>query len=383
MSFGPINGEGGERRLNVLFSRARVRCEVFCSFDPGDIDLSRTTREGPAVLKRFLEFAKSGQLHQPIPSGISADSIFEEDVARQIREMGFECDHQVGSAGFRIDLAVRHSNRPSQYILAVECDGATYHSALWARERDRLRQDVLENMGWRFHRIWSTDWFHRRAHELERLQRALEDARAAEDQSYCGSNVEGPSPSAPEPTPQAPASDHGVLEPTLSAPPYRRAETPYRGGETAPHETPISKLAALVWEIVEVEGPIHEEEVARRVAAAFGLSRTGRRIQEAVEHAVRAADSEGVILTDGPFCMTESQQREPPVRDRSNESSPTTRAEYLSPPEIRAAAAMVERESGQMPEEELVIATARLLGFARTGPDVRNRLSSVLSFNRR
>ena len=383
MSFGPVNGENGERRLNVLFSRARIRCEIFCSFDPGDIDQSRTSAKGPTVLKRFLEFARSGQLHQPVPTGRVGDSAFEEDVADQIRALGYECDPQVGSAGFRIDLGVRHPDRPGQYILAVECDGATYHSALWARERDRLRQDVLEGMGWRFHRIWSTDWFHRRSHELERLRRALEEAHAAEGLSHRGSNAEGPISPAPEPAGDPPVSEGGTPEPTLSAPPYRRAEVLYRGLETAPHETPIPILAALVWEIVESEGPIHDEEVARRVAGAFGLSRTGRRIQEAVQRAVRAADREGAILTDGPFCMTGSQQQSPPVRDRSNESSPTTRAEYLSPAEIRAAAAMVERESGQMPEEELVVATARLLGFARTGPDVRNRVIDVLTAHRK
>ena len=378
MSFGPVNGENGERRLNVLFSRARIRCEIFCSFDPGDIDLTRTPAKGPAVLKRFLEFAQSGQLHQPMPTGRASDSEFEEDVADQIKSIGYECDPQVGSAGFRIDLGVRHPDRPGQYILAVECDGAAYHSALWARERDRLRQDVLEGMGWRFHRIWSTDWFHRRSQELERLRQALDDARAAESLSYLGSNAEKTDSTYSEPVEVTTVRDDGPFEATLSAPAYRRAEMRFRGRETAPHEAPIQVLAALVWEIVETEGPIHEEEVARRVAGAFSLSRTGRRIQEAVRRAVRAADREGVIVTDGPFCMTEEQQQNPPVRDRSNESSPTTRAEYLSPTEIRAAAAMVERESGQMPEEELVVATARLLGFARTGPDVRNRLFDVL-----
>jgi hypothetical protein len=156
MSFGPVNSEGGERRLNVLFTRARVRCEVFCSFDPGDMDVSRTSAEGPRIFKRFLEFAKNGRIEDSAPTGGGADSPFEEDVAEVIQSFGFLADPQVGSAGFRIDMGIRHPEKPGTYILAVECDGATYHSALWARERDRLRQDVLEHLGWRFHRIWST-----------------------------------------------------------------------------------------------------------------------------------------------------------------------------------------------------------------------------------
>ncbi len=112
MSFGPINGEGGERRLNVLFSRARVRCEVFASFDPSDIDPTRVTRDGLRVLKRFLTFAQSGAIEAPSPTGMDADSPFEEDVAAVVRSCGFLADPQVGTAGFRIDLGVRHPDRP-------------------------------------------------------------------------------------------------------------------------------------------------------------------------------------------------------------------------------------------------------------------------------
>lgn len=112
MTFGPVNGEGGERRLNVLFSRARVRCEVFASFDPGDIDPSRVSRDGPRVLKRFLDYAKTGVMDVRAPTGLEADSPFEEDVAAVITSLGFLADTQVGSAGFRIDIGVRHPERP-------------------------------------------------------------------------------------------------------------------------------------------------------------------------------------------------------------------------------------------------------------------------------
>lgn len=183
MAFGPINGEGGGRRLNVLFSRARTRCEVFTSFDPADLDPSRSSRDGLRILKRFLDFAKTGIMDEKSITGLGADSPFEEDVASVIRSLGYEADPQVGSSGFRIDIGVRHPDRPSQYILAVECDGAAYHSALWARERDRLRQEILEGLGWTFHRIWSTDWFHRREREIQRLRATLKSAKEAKDLS--------------------------------------------------------------------------------------------------------------------------------------------------------------------------------------------------------
>ena len=178
MNFGPVSAEGGERRLNVLFTRARVRCEVFVSFNSGDIDLARTTKEGARVLKRYLRFAETGTLDLPVPTGGGADSPFEEAVARAIAELGFAADAQVGSAGFKIDLAVKHPGQPGRYILAVECDGATYHSARWARERDRLRQEILENLGWSFHRIWSTDWFYNPKRERQKLAEAISLANA-------------------------------------------------------------------------------------------------------------------------------------------------------------------------------------------------------------
>lgn len=181
MNFGPVNNEGGERRLNVLFTRARISCCIFASFTSGSMDVSNTINAGPRVLKRFLEYAQTGKLEHLEPSGKLADSPLEEDVAQEIIALGYLADPQVSSAGFKIDIGVRTSDMPGRYILAVECDGASYHSSRYARDRDRLRQELLESKEWRFHRIWSTDWFHRRADEIQRLKEALETARHESD----------------------------------------------------------------------------------------------------------------------------------------------------------------------------------------------------------
>ena len=205
MAFGPVSADGGERRLNVLFTRARSRCEIFVSFAAGDIDLDRAKGEGPRVLKRFLQYAESGQLEERGSTSEVEDSPFEETVAAFIEGLGYKVDKQVGSAGFKIDLAVRHPDYPGRYMLAIECDGATYHSGLWARERDRLRQEILENMGWRFCRIWSTDWFYRRAEAAQKLRAALETASSTD-----------PRPRQPEPPSAAIAGD--LNEPAAPAP---------------------------------------------------------------------------------------------------------------------------------------------------------------------
>jgi hypothetical protein len=379
MSFGPVNGEGGERRLNVLFSRARVRCEVFASFDPGDIDPSRSSREGPRVLKRFLDFAKTGIIEERIVTGLDADSPFEEDVASVIRGLGYEADLQVGTAGFRIDLGVRHPDRPGQYIVAVECDGARYHSALWARERDRLRQDVLESLGWRFHRIWSTDWFHRREHEISRLVNALAKAKdaSADGVAVRGANISGFIAPIVEDAAQPDAIEIGHLE--LTAPAYIRAELSVCSS-TEPHEAPQGQIGDLIVKIVDIEGPIHVDEIARRIAAAYGKARTGARIVDATMRALQAAQkrSDNRLRRVGRFVLNEEQLATPPVRNRRAETGGILKAECLPPMEIVAAATRIRSESGLMPPEEMTRAVARLLGFQRVGPDLSETILTTI-----
>ena len=382
MTFGPVNGEGGERRLNVLFTRSRVRCEVFASFDPGDIDPSRASRDGPRVLKRFLDFAKSGVIGQNIATHLPPDSPFEADVANVVRSLGYHADPQVGTAGFRIDIGVRHPDRPGQYLVAVECDGASYHSALWARERDRLRQGILENLGWKFHRIWSTDWFHHRSREIERLQDALSAATraAADGLRVRGANQHGDTPpatSAPEPAPD-PEIDLAHLD--LKAPPYQRADIQVRGN-LDPQDVPPHDLAVVVRSILDVEGPVHIDELTRRVAAAYGRARVGKRIAEAVARAIDLglAATTGGIHRDVDFLMTPTQAAAPPVRDRSAESGNITKTAYLPPIEITAAALWIREECGDITPDELPRAIARLLGFQRAGNDLREKIEQTLA----
>ncbi len=378
MSFGPVNGEGGERRLNVLFTRARIRCEVFASFDPGDIDLSRTAAEGPRILKRFLEFAKNGRLDDSAPTGEDADSPFEEDVANVIRGYGFLADPQIGSVGFRIDLGVRHPDKPGTYILAVECDGATYHSALWARERDRLRQDVLEQLGWRFHRIWSTDWFYNRRAEIERLRGALFEAREKAEEGF---RIEGANQTRPsaEPTNASPVTIEMPEVVERQMPPYKRAVFPVRSAHE-PHEAPVSMLAELVRKIVDAEGPIHVDEVARRVAACFGRDKAGSRILAATRTALtRARAGNANLLCDGAFWYTQTQMDAPPVRDRSAEAGATLKAESISMLEIKAAFRIARNDNGGGDDADLVRSVARLLGFRRIGPDLQARIAEGLT----
>lgn len=172
--FGPINSKVGHRRLNVLFTRSKERMVTFTSLKPNDVLAPSTSNKGVQMFKAWLEYCKTGYISVPQTGG-STDSPFEDHVIKHIEDLGCTAVPQVGAGGFRIDIGIKHPKYPYGYLLAVECDGATYHSSYSARDRDRLRQEILEGLGWSFHRIWSTDWFNDQRGEVEKLKKAIED----------------------------------------------------------------------------------------------------------------------------------------------------------------------------------------------------------------
>lgn len=183
MNFGPLNLDGGERRLNVAITRARAGIVMFASFLPEQIDLGRVRAGGVQDLKHYLEFAQRGAraiLEQAVPTGREPDSPFEREVIKGLRDHGFEVHPQVGCSGYRIDIGVVDPRASGRYLLGIECDGRSYHSMPVARDRDRLRQQILEGLGWTVHRIWSTDWWSDPEREMRRLQEVLAHAEAAD-----------------------------------------------------------------------------------------------------------------------------------------------------------------------------------------------------------
>ena len=173
MNFGPLNRDGGERRLNVAITRAKHEVVVFSGLRADQIDLTRTRARGVRDLKYFLDYAERGPSALAAATSASAngdpDSEFEQMVADRLRAAGYEVHHQVGCSGYRIDLGILDHKKPGRYQLGVECDGATYHRAATARDRDKLRQAILEGLGWTLYRIWSTDWWHDSEAETKKL----------------------------------------------------------------------------------------------------------------------------------------------------------------------------------------------------------------------
>lgn len=174
--FGPINTDVGWRRLNVLLTRSKKRMHVFSSMGSDDVLVSGESKKGVTALREFLAYCETGILHSTQhATGRAPDSDFEVSVIQALQRAGFTCVPQVGVSGYYIDIAVLDPKNSGRYLMGIECDGATYHSAKSARDRDRLRQMILEQLGWRIRRIWSTDWFRNPDAQLAPIIQELRD----------------------------------------------------------------------------------------------------------------------------------------------------------------------------------------------------------------
>lgn len=372
MDFGPLNRVGGERRLNVLITRARQRCEVFTNITADDIDLSRTQARGVAALKTFLAYAQHGRLDVPIVSDRPMDSPFEEAVAMALTTRGYTVRAQVGSTGFFIDLAIVDPERPGRYLLGIECDGATYHSARSARDRDRLRQQVLEGLGWRLHRIWSTDWFRDPDREMDRMVMAIESARQQDSDIHAMStNTAEIDVTVEREDVASQSTDTSVTVP------YERAILHIMLGMEGLHEVSRLRIADWIRRVVAVESPVHENEVARRIVEAAGIKRIGNRIEEAFQLSVLLAVQNGMVCARGEF-LWDLAMALPPLRDRSRLPAASRKLEYVAPEEIALAVEAVVEGTYGIEDEAIAPAVGQVLGFGRVSDEMRSRIESVV-----
>ncbi|EGF93165.1 DNA/RNA helicase [Asticcacaulis biprosthecium C19] len=373
-AFGPLSAEGGERRLNVLISRAKLRCEVFCNFSGGDIDLERTPARGVAALKLFLTFAETGRFDTGDIAASGHDNVFEEEVARRLTQAGYSVRNQIGASGFRVDLAVADPDKPGRFVLGIECDGAQYHASRSARDRDRLRQQVLEAHGWIIHRIWSADWYLRPNEELKKLEAAISAAKS----SWAARDAEGFQP--PEPPALVPADLAPAVSPVAPVVDNRVAyqEAQFKVSRaTEPTDLPATHLAETVVRIVETEGPVHEDEVIARLRDLWALPKLTPRLRNVGAAALRLLLADGrAVEADGFYDLP---NREVVVRDRSQVTSTGLRKPDMLPPaEIHAALIRTVSDNFGAGRGQLAVAVARLLGFATTNAALKARIDDSL-----
>jgi len=396
MNFGPLNKEGGERRLNVAVTRAKYQVKLVSSIHPHDMDLSRTDKKGPALLKYYMEFAQRGpsSLAREIelPSDPEFDSPFEEEVCRALEERGLTLHRQIGCAGYRLDLAIVDDVHPGLYLLGIECDGATYHSSKMARDRDRLRQQILEEMGWRGRilRIWSSDWIHNRDAQVERVLQALQAARYVENTSVppveahdidLEIETEHIAPDEENATPgiydlftlQTTAkNENGLPEGVI---PFNAYEGKLMGQPAdfyvlADHKP--GQITDVLVAVVQQEGPIHITEATRRVIACWGMGKVGVNLLGKVKIAATRAQKRGAIVLRGDF-LWPADMTQAVVRVATDESI-VRNIEHVPLEEIAEAGILCVRDAFAIQKDELITQVARLFGYNRTGPKVRDRI---------
>lgn len=372
MAFGPLNNEGGERRLNVLITRAKLRCEVFTNITADDIDTSRTQKYSIKALKSFLHYAQHGRLDQLEKiAGLPADSPFEEMVAERLAANGYTVRRQVGSVGYYLDLAIVDTDNPGRYLLGIECDGAAYHSARSARDRDRLRQQVLESMGWRIYRIWSADWFRNPDREWKRLCDAIEQARAIQHQDDDAWEEEQPLVTA------VALQRDSIPDEPADTPAYVFAAVPAAIANEEIHLHSTKQLSIWIEEIVKIESPVHFDEVARRIIEAAGVARIGPRIRESLLQAVKFAEGNRWIRVSEDF-LWHREMTVPGLRDRSNLPSSVKKLKYIAPEEMILAIGQVVRASVAIPPEAVVPFVAKIFGFSRVTEEMKAEIIGMI-----
>ena len=410
MAFGALNLDGGEKRLNVAVTRARRELHVFASLSHDQIDLSRTRATGVRHLKAFLDYAERGAVALAATESGSlgpAESPFEEAVAEAFRRGGWEVRTQIGVSGFRIDLGIVNPDRGGAYLAGIECDGATYHSSATARDRDKVRQAVLEGLGWKILRIWSTDWFRNPAAVVDRIHAEL-DALLAEDRAAMAETDDAKAEeNASAPSPLA-LPFHELDDGSLSSGPLEEGEntvtrpvasyasaafsvsvvqpaTERQIGATSSDPLPAdpdaffearytATLRGIIDTVLAEKAPVALSGLARDIARLHGWQRTGRRIIDRVNAVAGQADrrEEAGRLFLWPQGGYRPRTPFRGLEDRAIQDVSRT----------EVASVLDDVHEGLALSEDPALEFARMIGIARLSSSARDHLEHVLRWYR-
>lgn len=384
MSFGPLNRTGGERRLNVAITRARKQILVFSSLRPESIDLSRTRSEGVTHLKYFLEYAIKGVGALAARPTRETDRplypMIEESIMEGLVRSGHKVVRNLGCSEYKIDLAIADPERPGEYLLGIECDGANYRSANTARDRDKLREEVLRGLGWNLHRVWATDWWHSPDGEMKKIEEAVAAAKMRrgnvavsppeEKQKVAGPQVDPPKVQVvQEPIPE------------LALPCYCAYAVSPIGGQQFFYEYFASRNITNVVNAVAVqEGPILFEVLAKRVCACWDFRRTTKQVKERVFQLLRTTalvttKEEGTLVIWPPgldpngYCT---------FRVQGEGENGVRKIDEIPLLEVSNAVLHVLRAQIGIPMDDLVREVAAVFDISRVGENVKARIESAV-----
>ncbi len=281
MNFGPLNNEGGERRLNVAVSRARYEMIVFATLRAEQIDLNRSKAKGVEGLKHFIEFAEKGNfdaVEATLPlfkeENTNADKEMVSLIASELRQRGYEVMTDVGRSQFKIDIAVVQPNNPDEYMLGILCDGKKYYQTKTVRDREIVQTGVLKGLSWNIMRVWTVDWYANREKVMERLLNRLEDIK----------NHVKPKAEASEEAKRIAAKAFNVDDLKVEKTTEYQLPRAYRNKDIG--FIPPTEIQKAVMYTVEQSVSIPKEELYRQAVRVLGFSRRSARSDTSIQHAI-------------------------------------------------------------------------------------------------
>lgn len=374
LNFGPINKTGGYKRLNVAITRAKEKVILVSSFLPEDIERGSITNTGVQYMLNYMRYAKNGykELIQDmhIEDVVSLESAFEESVYEKLTSRGWDISTQVGVSGYRIDLAVKHPNEKGNFILGIECDGKAYHSSKTARDRDRLRQSVLENLGWHIHRIWSTDWLINTNKEIEKIEEILqiliknnsEDAAVVKKGEKIDNFI---------------SINTNSNDVELVFPKYKRMKlSSISGGISRFNQSYYSYLDNQIQNVVNTESPVHTNLVLKRIAEAWGFAKVGANIRKKTLYVIRSLNNKSISSKNDILW-----KNDPKVLSEFRMSDEVTRPfEFIPMEELGYLVIELLRIGFSIEKDDLLLEVSKYLGYARRGTKIQKHLNSTLTY---
>lgn len=360
-NFGPLNRVGGERRLNVAVTRAKCNVQLVSSMHYTDINLRNTSAEGVRLLREYLDYAENGSnaLKREIAAGSFGqfENAFELEVRDFLRSKGFSVDTQIGYASSRIDLGLKLPDS-SDYVLAIECDGATYYSFKNARDRDRLRQEILERMGWKFYRIWSTEWFRNKSVEQIRLLEAAIDA------------VNNPI----EAKIKTRDGQHTKFEEITSEKHFEFSEYKVADIYKLSSQYLPGNFKGMIKAILEIETPLSEDLLLKRIIWCFGRERITSAVQRTYEQQMQGCQSYGIIRKNGFLYLddrNEIQFRGPGDIERE--------IQQIAPEELAVGMFEILKQNVTVDKKSLYHSLASQCGVTRVGKTINEAMDTALN----
>ena len=391
LNFGPLNRQGGERRLNVAVTRAKEQVVVFSSIHGSDISLDRTKSVGPAHLRQFLDFAEKGIEVQGTRLSTESEGLATV-VEKVLEENGYKTVRNVGCSGCRIDVAVRHPNKPDEFILGIECDGPGYAAMQTVRDRDHLLDSVLERLGWHLWRVWTVDWAYDMPHaktallnELKRLvnlpEEPCEDGAKAEEHSSDGAKAEEQRSDVTNS--EEPGADVAKGHETLNAGSANSPKVVYRPWKpkrayNADQWNSDKVLVGAMQDLLGAEWPVCESVFRKKLIAAFGIPRLSEAVVQRIATCMPRNINRTPMIGDSVLWPSgESSNAYGIYRTSSPDDADRRAIDEIPPQELANAMREVQLDYGTDDAETLCKEALRMFGMSVLTAKARKYLDAA------